>query len=391
MFTSIVKWYYGYVRIRVSGFSVERFLNLCGNRGLLIWDITKEEEYFYLKIQKRDFFHLKAIARKTGTKVVILRKYGLPFIMPKILKRKYFLLGILMVLFFIYISSSFIWTIEWKGNITISDDELNRFLNRESINIGKLKKKTDVAELEKELRNSFSSVTWASVKIRGSKLLIEIKENEVPNYEENTKYMSGEDIVSPFEGEIESIVVRSGLPLVKKGEHVEKGTILVTGTIPIYNDDATIKDSMQVIPDADILLKHTIEYRDYLRKCYTDKVPTGRNAKSLYFKFGDSIFSLGNKKTFLLCDTYLEERGTTLTKLLKIPFKLGIRLSYEYQYIERERTFREAEAVLRKRISIYEKRLLEKGVQIIENNVKMNFDGELYINSGDMILIEKLK
>ena len=33
----------GYLRIKVWGFSPERFINLCGNKDILLWDIVKED------------------------------------------------------------------------------------------------------------------------------------------------------------------------------------------------------------------------------------------------------------------------------------------------------------------------------------------------------------
>lgn len=38
----ILQFLKGYVRMKIWGVSPERFLNLCSNKNLLLWDICKE-------------------------------------------------------------------------------------------------------------------------------------------------------------------------------------------------------------------------------------------------------------------------------------------------------------------------------------------------------------
>ena len=39
MLIKIIKFINGYVKIKVYGYSPERFLNLCSNHQILIWDL----------------------------------------------------------------------------------------------------------------------------------------------------------------------------------------------------------------------------------------------------------------------------------------------------------------------------------------------------------------
>ena len=80
-----LKYVRGYLRIRIWGFSPERFMNLCSNKGILLWDIVREGDVYYMNIGLRGFRELKPILKKTGTRVAILEKYGLPFFMSKML------------------------------------------------------------------------------------------------------------------------------------------------------------------------------------------------------------------------------------------------------------------------------------------------------------------
>ncbi len=77
-----LKYIRGYLRIRVSGFSPERFMNLCSNKGILLWKIVKEGDVYYMNINLKGFRALRPIVRKTGTRVAVLERYGLPFFCP---------------------------------------------------------------------------------------------------------------------------------------------------------------------------------------------------------------------------------------------------------------------------------------------------------------------
>lgn len=77
--TEWVKRLQGYVKIRVWGFAPQRFINLCSNKGILLWNIEKQEDVYTMCIGLRSFYELRPIARKTKVRVVISERYGLPF------------------------------------------------------------------------------------------------------------------------------------------------------------------------------------------------------------------------------------------------------------------------------------------------------------------------
>ena len=91
-----LKYVRGYLRIRVSGFSPERFMNLCSNKGILLWKIEREGDVYYMNIHLDGFRALRPIVRKTGTKVAVLERCGLPFFLPKLFRRKAFIGGLML-------------------------------------------------------------------------------------------------------------------------------------------------------------------------------------------------------------------------------------------------------------------------------------------------------
>ena len=85
------KFVRGSVKISVSGEQIERFLNLCRARGLLLENVRlPEEKKLTARISIADFKKLAPIHSKTHVRIHILEKRGLPFFLYKSWRRKYF-------------------------------------------------------------------------------------------------------------------------------------------------------------------------------------------------------------------------------------------------------------------------------------------------------------
>ena len=67
------------------------------------------------------FRRLRPLVRKTRTKVVILERHGLPFILHRYRNRKLFAAGAVAGAVLLYVMSLFIWNIHIEGNYSLSD------------------------------------------------------------------------------------------------------------------------------------------------------------------------------------------------------------------------------------------------------------------------------
>lgn len=386
--TELLKYLRGYVRVKVSGFSPERFMNLCGNRDILLWNVKKEGEIYYMCLSLRNFYKLSPIVRKTRTKVVIVDRCGLPFLLPFLYQRKVFVLGLLFTLAFWMISSLYIWDIEFAGNYQITNDSLAIFLEHNNIKPGMRKSLLDIETMEKEIRKTFPQITWTSAKMAGTKLLIEIKENDAPIIFETTEQEEGRDLVAEYDGIIKEMIVRKGVPKVAIGEEITKGTVLVEGSVPIYNDDTTVREYRYVDADADILLEHRISHRIDLPFAYEKKKYTGREKESYFLRIDEWEWRQGKEPDFLLYDSVIRENRPLLFDKLSIPIYTGTYQYREYQNWEHEYTLEEAESILHEKLNTFIVSLDEKGVQIIEKNVKIDTDSNAWYIQGEFLVQE---
>ena len=378
-----LKYLKGYLRIRVWGFSPERFMNLCSNKGILLWDIVREGDVYFMCINLKGFWMLRPIVKKTGTRVAVLERYGLPFFLPKMMKRKVFVAGLMLAVAFWFLSSRYVWSIELSGNYQITGDVFDSFLEEHSVVIGMSKEALDIQELEKEIRRQFPQVTWASARLNGTKLLIDIKENDAPIITEIPEDTEGTDLVSEYSGVVVSMIVRSGVPQVSIGDTVEKGTILVEGKIPIYNDDATIREYHYVDADADIILEYSVTFQEQLDPDYVKKVYTGREKQSHYLRFGSRRLKLPKERPYQVYDSLIRESMPLVFQKLSIPIAMGTYTYREYYNTEFRYSKEEADSVLNEKLIAFLTSLEEKGVQIIEKNVKIDTNSGIWILNGE--------
>ncbi len=382
-----LKWLRGYVQIKMWGFAPERFFNLCSNKNILLWNIKKEEDIYYLCISLAGFYRLKEITRKTGTRAVILKRCGLPFLMPKLLSRKIFILGLFAACFFWFWSSRYIWKISIEGNLNITEDLFLEFLEERGIRVGMPSEELDIEELEKEIRREFQEITWTSARLSGTSLEISVKENDAlsaPAQEDITS-----DLYADKDGLIVSMIVRSGVPQVKIGDRVEEGTLLVDGRVPVYNEDTTVRKYQYMRSDADIYVQRVQEVYEELPFYYLEKVYTGRVQENHYIKLFGKMFEIGGSCDFTVYDTVITEKEFEPLEGLTLPVVLGTRCYREYQNTERIYSTEEAKELLAGKYSLFLAGLEEKGVQIIEKDVKIETDSDRWKLIGELQVIEK--
>ena len=386
---SLFRLIQGYLRIKVWGYSPERFMNLCCNHNILLWDIEKcGNDIYSMNISLRGFFQIRPFVKKTGTKVAVLGRFGLPFFLPRLKIHSFFLLGLVGTLFFLLWTTGYIWKIDIEGNQTINSEKLFSFLEEKDIVIGSKKNEIYVEELEKAIRNEFPMVTWTSVQIDGTKLWIQIKENDkILNVEEKTEVKS--HLVASKDGKITSIITRNGVPMVKKGDEVKKGDILVSGQVPIYNDAGEITNYHLYEADADIYLECDYSFQASMPIAYIRHDFTGEEYKSLYLKvFGKEIkFPDYQGKEY--CDITQNRKQVQALEQWFLPVFYGIDCYSEYKPVTTAYTKEEVKKQLDEEINTFVSSLEEKGVQFIKKDVKIEKDSAKWTATASFHVIEK--
>lgn len=394
MFLSFVKYFRGFLLVRLSGYSPERFLNLCSNHNILIWDLTNQRDYYEFHISIAGYRKLKPLLRKTKTRIVILKRIGFPFFLYRYRKRKLFFAGIILCIGFLIYLTTFIWLIDINGNSLITDDAILTFLEEKKSSFGSKKNEIDCAGLEEALRTKFDNIIWASVRLSGTKMTIDLQENLITkedSAEETVKPDGPYDLIAEKDGIVTSIITRNGSPMVKAGSQIEKGDLLVGSQLEIYNDSGEITDYVYVTADADILAQTAYTYEDSFPMEYNRKVKIGegKNVYSLnIFSYHLKLpFASPKKEPYL---SYTESRQLALAKDYYIPIILEKTTYYDCEYEKVTLSKKDAKEKANEDINIFFKKLEEKGVQIADKNVMIEFTDQKCQVHAEITAIERV-
>ena len=385
----IIHFIRGYLKLKYSGEEQIRFINLCKNNRLEIWDVSRKENEIHMCSTVSDFYRMKHIAKKCNGRPVITEKHGLPFLIHRYYCRGFFFVGLVIYLMLIALMSHFVWSISFDGNYSYSDYELMDFLRSRHITCGKAISDYSCDDIEFLIREHYADITWVSAEKYGTQLIIHIQENydrKISAIEERPYH-----IVSNVDGVIQSCITRSGICQIKQGDSVEKGQILVSGQIDYFDDAKNVTQTKLVNSDADIYAYVILPYSEKFPLKYKKKLYSGRENRAVEFSIlGKRLHATGFYKKFKAFDTIQDYKELRITKNFHLPVEIVTSKYCEYHTQEAIYSKEEAKTLAQSHIANFINNLQEKGIQIIENNVTIDTDQKECKVSGNFMVLEKI-
>lgn len=230
MKTTIFNRLRGFVRIELRGRNLEKLLNALITGRFVVWDIRRShDEAVELHILIRDFFKLRPLLRETGSKLRVRGRYGVPFVLDKLGRRKMFIAGIVCFFAAIYLLSMLVWRIDVEGNEKIAKSDVLQAAREQGIYRFQWKfRMQDSDMLSRELQNKLPGSAWIGVDIQGTRIVIKIVESARPD---DRQLMNPRHLVASKNALVTQILAEKGKPLVKPNANVNKGDILISGYI----------------------------------------------------------------------------------------------------------------------------------------------------------------
>jgi len=324
-------WNYlrGYVIILVEGYFVEKFINICTRRQILLWDVRMQKNHLVtMKVSIKGFKLIRQVAKKTRCRVKLLKKIGLPFILNRYRRRKAFFAGAVLFFVLVYVMSSFIWSIEISGNKEIDTSRIESVLAANGIRTGMLKYSINTKKAVTGMMLGMQEISWVSISVRGTKVKVELRERKpIPEIIQKDEPC---DIVAVKDGIIKQVIATEGVEAVGEGDTVRKGQVLISGNIPMKGEDNKFR---QVHAMGTVMARTWYEEKVPVRLTVIEKVKTGRafnnyslvlfsrkldilNRKNKYKEFSvkekRKKFSIGEDIVFpieWITTTYYEEKS----------------------------------------------------------------------------------
>ena len=302
---------------------------VCADAGIFLSDCIRQHIHlFNIKrinditvefcVYSDDYVSVCEICNNSNCQYETLKSTGVKSFFSKYLKRKPFFFGIIVVVLVIYYSTGFIYNIEITGNEYMSKYEILSLLKEAGVNDGASNRKLDVKDIQNNVMLTTDKLAWLWIDIKGTNAYVTIKERiivpEPENKDEYCNYISTSDAV------ITDIMPRYGKPMVKVGDVVRKGDILISGIsetqmgeIRYMHADGVVKG--RTWHELDGVYNHTKVNR-YL---------TGNIEKRYSIIIDNSVFPIlkENKTSFLEFDhNKIEQKIKFFKKTLPISFTI---------------------------------------------------------------------
>ncbi len=371
--------------LEITGSELVRFLNICAFHRIVFYKVMEIEDGISCEIDLKDFEKLYENRHKAKVRLRIVKKRGLYFNYQKNKKRKaayFFALGAFV---FLYVMSLFIWDISFEGNVRYTDSFLLRFVKEAGYYPGMKIDEVSCSELEKAIRNEYDDITWVSAMIDGTRLVVMVKENN--DVELSSKNTGPSDLYASQSGLITKMVTRTGVPQAAVGDRIEKGTMLVSGAVPVLNDSQEADHYLYCQASADVWIRYESWYEYRVNRKQTMRV---------YHKTFErnAVLILGRRLAFPLSkageyeEVYIEQKPVKLFENFYLPLSLE-RVTYrEYT----EEMVQCSDDMLKQQVNEHFLDFLNElekiGVEIIENNVTIEINEEFCLMKGTLILEE---
>jgi similar to stage IV sporulation protein len=397
----------GYVTVIVHGSSPERLINMASTRGIWLWNIKwVSRESIMASIRLSGIRPLRHIARETGCRFSIEDRFGLPFFLSKMRRRKTMVAGAVLFLVLLYMLSSFIWFVDVTGNTTVKDAEVIEAARQAGLAVGALKWNIDVSRVEEAIQDNLSRVSWAGVNIKGTRAIVEIVEKKMPP---EGVGQGPSNIVAVKDGLVKELLVLKGHPVVQEGQTVNTGQVLISGEIPPpevneESDDNQEEESGIEPPEggqpsyvrAQGIVRARVWYDGYAEVplVETGTRPTGNEVFRVCLEIGDKeIILWGPEKiSFEQYNRQVDTKKLPTWRNINIPVEINTERYLEIKSFRIQRTPTQARDMALKKAIEDAKKKIPGSAQIVNRRVEPVEAGERKENVARVkVVIETLE
>jgi len=366
----IADYFIGYYLVRAKGGSTLNLLNYmmkCRIAYSGLRRISSAEIEFY--ISGKAYKRILKFAEDDGTEIAIVRKCGLPALLYRYRMRLGLFVGILIFAFAVRESSSYIWRIDVSGNTEVPSEKIIAELGLLGCGVGAKISDIDFFELCNDYIAASEDISWISVNLRGTVASVEVREQKnITDSRDN----SPSNIVAARSGQIESIGSYSGMCVVKNGDIVSEGQLLISGFDEDKNGEIKLSRAAgHIMAYTAREIKVSVPYKSE-QKVYTGNTVTEKTL-NIFGKMIKLYKKTGNYGT--MYDKIEDKDSLVLFDKIYLPFSVSTVSYNEYSY--EEIILNEAEAKAIAEAELREKLRNELGdAELLGINVKTSLTGD---------------
>lgn len=380
-----VRFIFGYRKIRVSSRYAAEILNICMLNGYIYYnfDVDNESGLLTFECGLRTSRKIMRSCGMYGIDAEIVKESGIPSVFMRYRRRYGIFAGIAAFILITVLSGSVLWDIRIEGNRELTDDEVKAQLAICGLTVGSRLSELDTDILENRVMIYSDDIAWISVNIRGTVAQVEIR--EVQRSDEEEEYDAA-NLIASCDGQIELFEEVKGNTVVKIGDCVRKGDLLVSG---IY--DSGTRGCRFVCARGKVLARTQHEYHVEIPLEYQKKVYTGNTSVEKYLIFFEKEIKIfgnyGNR--YASCDKIESVEYVDFFSQGELP--VGIKTVRYVEYTEQQAR-RSADAAAE--LAFWQLRCqmapLISGAELIRKNSSYEITESAYILDCTALFIENI-
>lgn len=211
-------------RIKVEGVNIDRVYKTLMKNKINMSNIDRPDyKILYFNVKTNQVKKTLELIDSPSYKTKIENYFGFSCLVNFLKRRFAFVISFVIFFSLLFINTILISDIKIYGNETILTEQILQVLSEKGVKKLALIDSIDTEKCEEILLNNFDEMSLISVVKVGNNLIINVKEKTLNNLIND----SNGSIVSNYYGQITEIEVMQGTPLVKQGDIVKQGDVLV--------------------------------------------------------------------------------------------------------------------------------------------------------------------
>lgn len=233
------KWFnllFGYAVLQVTGDFPERFFNLCAQHRRGFWRLRWLDAHtVQVRVHLADLEELKELGERCGCALEVLARRGGLAQAQRLSKRWGFMVGLALCLISVGVLSQFVLVVEVVGNEEVPSAVILTELERLGVRPGVYAPSISQREVANEALIALPELSFMAINVYGTRVVVQVQEaDERPELLDQS---APADIVAAVDGIIEDIQTSAGQAQFVDGDIVAKGEVLISGTIPLYEQN----------------------------------------------------------------------------------------------------------------------------------------------------------
>lgn len=331
------------VSIEQSAFLAE----LCRIRGFWIYAEERDEKNGEFLFSCRLFAakRLVPLCRGSGVELREVYQRGLPVLLRKLSRRPGLLVGGIVALLILLVSPLFLWEVEFTGNETLTQEELEQELMLSGLGRGSFLPRVDADAVAGNLRRADARLAYVAVNLRGTVATVQIREAEP---EPAAPLTAPANLVAGKDGVVILPLIYEGRCLVKEGDVVRAGQLLASGILDSENNGTRITRA-----SGEVLARTVRTYTVFVPFSYTVEAPVGREGRELsllFFGKAQKVLKMTGNATDK-CAIMYYKNWWTLPGGRRLPFGIAEARTVYYTAVEAKRDTVEALALANAELS----------------------------------------